>query len=226
MAPHVFFIHTVNGLVENFNNLCKELLPDAERCHISDESLIQAVLAAGGLTPAIYRRVCEHVVAAEQAGADVIQLTCSSVSPCVDVAKYLVSVPVLKVDEPMVEQAVSEFERIGVIATAPTTLKPTTALVREKARARGRTVNAKSVLCEGAYAAFFAGDMATHDRIVRERLGELMKKVDVVLLAQASMARVADTLDEKERTVPILSSPRPAVARLAQALSVTPVGEI
>ena len=81
MSAKVFFIHTVSGLVEGFGKLCAEIIPEAVPCHISDESLIQGVLAAGGLTPAIYRRICDHVVAAEAAGADAIQLTCSSVSP-------------------------------------------------------------------------------------------------------------------------------------------------
>ena len=66
MAPRIFFIHTVNGLVETFTKLCQELIPDAEPCHLSDDSLILAVLAAGGLTPAIYRRICSHVVVAEE----------------------------------------------------------------------------------------------------------------------------------------------------------------
>jgi len=220
MEQKVTFVHTVNGLVDTFGSLCRELIPDAKLSHVSDDSLIQAVLAAGGLTPAVHRRVCDHVVAAEQAGADVVQVTCSSVSPCVDVARHLVSVPVLKVDEPMVEMAVDRFQTIGVIATAPTTLRPTTELVHEKARSRERPLEIKSVLCEGAYDAFFAGDMATHDRIVCDRLSDLMKGVDVVLLAQVSMARVADTLDEKVR-VPILSSPRPAVERLASVLRET-----
>jgi len=218
MMPTVGFIHTVNGLTERFAELAHELIPEAKLFHISDESLIQAALAAGGLTPWLYRRFCDHVVAAESHGADVVQITCSSVSPCVDVAKHLVSVPVLKVDEPMVEQAVSGHGRIGVIATAPTTLRPTTELVRTCAQSRGRSVELQSVLCSEAYDAFFAGDLARHDSIVRGHLCELMDVVDVVLLAQVSMARVADTLTDAERIVPVLSSPRPAMERLRDLL--------
>ena len=224
MAPKIFFIHTVNGLVETFTRLCQELIPDAEPCHLSDESIIQAVLAASGLTPSIYRRICDHVVAAEENGADVVQVTCSSVSPCVDVAGHLVSVPVLKIDQAMVDQALAGFEKIGVIATAPTTLKPTTDLVRQQARLCGRSVKLESVLCEGAYDAFFAGDTTRHDQIVRDHLRDLTRKVDVVLLAQASMARVVDTLDKSEKPVPILSSPRPAIEHLVQLLTQTRIG--
>ena len=219
MSAKVLFVHTVTGLAEGFRGLCAEIIPDAALCHISDESLIQGLLAAGGLTPAVYRRICDHVAAAEEAGADAIQLTCSSVSPCVDVARHLVSVPVLKIDEPMVERAVSRHRRVGVIATAPTTLKPSSELVHLKARELGRSVEVAPVLCEGAYDAFLAGERERADGIVLDRLRDLMNRVDVVLLAQASMARVAEGLAAEERTVPVLSSPRPAVERLAEILA-------
>jgi hypothetical protein len=45
-----------------------------------------------------------------------------------------------------------------------------------------------------------------------------MPRVDVIVLAQASMARVVQGLPEKDRRVPILSSPRLAVERLAQVI--------
>ena len=41
----------------------------------------------------------------------------------------------------------------------------------------------------------------------------------MVVLAQASMARVVETLPESERTVPILSSPRLGVERVAELLA-------
>ncbi len=219
MPKKVAFLHTVTGVVDGFKKLCQEWIPHAAVCHIADEGLIQAALAAGGLTPAIYRRVCDHVVAAEQTGADVIQFTCSSISPCADVAARLVAVPVLKVDEPMIEQAVLRHERIGLLATACSTLTPSAELVRDKARQHGRSVSVLPVLCEGAFDAFLAGDLTRHDAIVRADLLGLMNKVEVVLLAQASIGRIVETLGPGEKTVPVLASPRPAMERLAKVLA-------
>jgi hypothetical protein len=42
--------------------------------------------------------------------------------------------------------------------------------------------------------------------------------VDVIVLAQASMARVVETLPESERRVPILASPPLAIDYLAKIL--------
>ncbi|MGD2175325.1 MAG: aspartate/glutamate racemase family protein [Candidatus Brocadiaceae bacterium] len=215
MQPKVFFIHTISGLTDTFSRLFAEHVGEADITHISDESLIQRALRAEGLTPAIYRRVCEHVVGAEEAGADFIQLTCSSVSPCVDVARHLVAVPVLKIDDPVVARAVRAYDTIGVIATASSTLKPSTELVRSTARESGRDVTVVPVLCEGAYDALFEGDVEKHDAIVSSDLVELAGRCDAVLLAQASMARVASALDEGEVSVPVLSSPGPAMEHLA-----------
>ncbi len=208
------FIHTVPSLVSLFTDLSKELLPnEVEIFHVADEILLTMVLAQGGLSPFIYRRVAENVVAAEQAGAHLVQLTCSSISPCADAAQRMVSIPVLKIDEPMVDRAINAGNRIGVAATAPTTLKPTTDLVYDRARHLGKQVAVESVLCEGAYSALFSGDTQTHDRIVRQYLMELMSHNDVVILAQASMARVAEAIPAADQVVPILSSPRAAMER-------------
>ena len=42
--------------------------------------------------------------------------------------------------------------------------------------------------------------------------------MDVILLAQASMARVVDTLPEADKRIPILASPPAAIAHLASLL--------
>ena len=39
---------------------------------------------------------------------------------------------------------------------------------------------------------------------------------DVIVLAQASMARVVDSLSAQDKPVPILSSPRAAILRVAE----------
>jgi Asp/Glu/hydantoin racemase len=215
MKKKLAFIHTVPSLVSLFGDLAKELLPgDVEFFHIADELLLKVVLAQRGLTPFIFRRVAEHVAAAEEGGASVVQLTCSSISPCADAARPLVGIPVLKIDEPMVDRAISLGNRIGIAATAPTTLKPTTELAYSRACLLGKQVKVESVLCEGAYKALFSGDSETHDQIVRQYLKALMATNDVVILAQASMARVVNTISADEQVVPILSSPRLAMEHL------------
>ena len=221
MKQKLAFVHTVPSLVGLFNELSRELLPDVEVFHIPDEMLLKVVLAQGGLSPFIYQRVAEHIVAAERAGATAVQCTCSSISPCVEASRPFVGVPVFKIDEPMVEAAIHIGPRIGVAATAPTTLGPTTELVHTRAAALGIPVQVESVLCKGAYDALFSGDPHKHDQIVMQALCELMTRNDVVILAQASMARVAQAIPAEDKRVPIISSPRLAIEHVKSVFSAT-----
>ena len=211
-------IHTSATLVPVFQQLCAQYLPGVQVFNIVDDSLIKNVISSGELTPATARRVVEYAGSAEAAGAEFIMYTCSSIGPAVETAATLSGVPVLRVDQPMADLAVQTGSRIGVIATLPTTLAPTSDLVRRRAQAAGKTIELTSKLCEGAFEALMSGDTATHDKMVADALKEMSSKVDVIVLAQASMARVVDSLDEKEKTVPILSSPKIAVQHLATIL--------
>ena len=219
VPPRLVFVHTVS-LTDLFNSLCRELLPaDTQAWHVADEILLRVVLAQGGLSPFIHERVASHAVAAEQAGATAVQLTCSSISPCADTAQARVRIPVLKVDEPMVNRALELGAHIGVVATAPTALRPTSDLIRARARALGKDVQVEARLAEGAYQALSGGDPQRHDAIVRETLQDLSRRNDVILLAQASMARVADSLPKGALPCPVLTSPRLAVERAAHVLA-------
>lgn len=209
-------IHTSATLVPVFQQLCKAHLPDVATFNIVDDSLVRAIGAKGALTPDIARRVEAYITSAEAGGADHILVTCSSIGPAVEASAPFCSVPVLRVDQPMADLAVRSGRRIGVIATLRTTLEPTADLVRRRAALAGSESVLVSRLCEGAFEALMAGDAATHDRLVGAALRELSGEVDVILLAQASMARVVDTLAPEDRRIPILASPPLAIEHLAK----------
>jgi len=211
-------IHTSATLVPMFQQLVSEHMPNVKVFNIVDDSLIKNTIACGELTPATSRRVVNYVGSAELAGADFILVTCSSIGPAVEAAAALTGVPVLRVDQPMADQAVRTGKRIGVIATLSTTLGPTSDLVKRRAVAAGKEIELQAVLCEGAFDALMSGDGAKHDEMVGKALRELSTKVDVIVLAQASMARVADALALEDKKVPILASPGIAVQHIASIL--------
>jgi Asp/Glu/hydantoin racemase len=212
-------IHTSATLVPVFQQLCKAQLPDVATFNIVDDSLVRVIGERGALTADIARRVEAYITSAESGGADHILVTCSSIGPAVEASAPFCSVPVLRVDQPMADEAVRLGARIGVVATLPTTLHPTTDLVRRRAALAGREIELTALLCEGAFDALMAGDAATHDRLVAAALRDLAARVDVILLAQASMARVVDGLAPADRRIPILTSPPLAVAHLARLLN-------
>ncbi|NJN81918.1 MAG: aspartate/glutamate racemase family protein [Caldilineaceae bacterium] len=222
MTTTVALIHTASMLAPTLTELCRAAMPDVEFFNIVDESLLKNTIAAGEVTPTTTRRLAGYLESAEAAGADVILVTCSSIGPAVEAARPLVNTPVLRIDQAMADQAVrlavAQRGRIGVIATLPTTLTPTVALVEARATVQGVQIEIVTVLCEGAFDAVVSGDTVTHDRLVREGLSGLMSQVDVVVLAQASMARVVDSLSPEEKIVPVLSSPQLGVAALKEVV--------
>jgi Asp/Glu/hydantoin racemase len=212
-------LHTVSGLAPVFGELCQEIMPGVDTFNMVDESLLKNTIQSGALTPLTTRRVLEHIASAEEAGADAVLVTCSSIGPAAELARRTVAIPVVRVDEAMADQAVAAGRRIGVAATLQTTLDPTAALIRDRAALAGREVEIQTHLCAGAFDALKRGDTAAHDQIIADGLRQLLGTVDVVVLAQASMARVAGTLASEEQTVPILSSPRSGVERARDTLS-------
>jgi len=220
MAKTLGLIHTSATLVPVFQELTDKYLADKKLkiFNIADDSLIKNTIERGKLTPDTARRVVGHVASAEEAGADFILVTCSSIGPAVEMAAELVDIPVLRVDQPMADKAVRMGKKIGVVATLSTTLEPTSDLVRRRATLAGKDIELTSKLCEGAFEALMEGNPEVHDEKVATALKELSQQVDVILLAQASMARVVDQLSEEDKKVPIIASPELAVQHLAEIL--------
>jgi len=217
-AKTLGLIHTSATLIPVFQQLCKEYLPGVNTFNIVDDSLVKNIITRGSLTPSISKRVADYVSSAADSGADYILVTCSSIGAAVETAAAQSNVPVLRVDQPMADRAVQAGKRIGVIATLATTLEPTSDLVKRRAAKAGKEIELVSKLCEGAFDALMSGDAAKHDEIVTKALRELSSQVDVILLAQASMARVVDGLDEADKKTPIVASPPVAVEYLASVI--------
>jgi len=218
MAKHtIAYIHTSPSMIPVFKPLTAELLPSGcDVFNMVDESLLCDIIKDGCCPAKTARRLVNHVIEADDAGADYILVTCSSMGRAVEASRGLVSATVLRVDEPMAQKAIAIGNRIGVIATLPSTMEPTVALIKGRAAVAGKNVEVSPRVVEGAFSAVISGDGATHDRLVASALVELAKQVDIIVLAQASMARVVDSFQGNPKpAIPILSSPRLAVEDLA-----------
>jgi len=218
MEARLVLVHTLQPLVDLFNNLGVDMLPGVQLLHVLDEPLIEHIRQRGCLAAEDSMRLWSHVSAAERVGAGAVLVTCSTVSPCVDDVLPRASIPVMKIDEAMIARAVLTGSRIGVVATASSTLVPTNRLLRAQARTSGKEIITEAVLVENALSALLAGDSATHDDLVRRAVLEVAQRVDVVILAQASMARVLNVIPKLDRVVPVLSSPHLALKRVGQLL--------
>lgn len=205
MTQRIAFVHTVGFLVDDFRARMRAEVPTADCFHILNESLLQDLLR-GAPQPLVYRRVVDQIVLAAQAQPDLIVVTCSSTSPAVDIARRLVQQPILKIDDPMMAEAARSGPRIGLLCTASSTVEPSNALLRAHAAEQGREITIKTVLRPEAYQALMAGDRAQHDAMLHEAATEMASEVDVLVLAQASLAHLRDVFTA-ELTCSVLASP-------------------
>lgn len=202
---HTSFVFT--SVEPVFKDLFQELIPDVEVIDFVDSHILADVRRVGKVQPSHIQRMCHMAQAAEAAGADLIFSACSSLGPSMDIARPLVNVPIVKIDDAMTQRAVELGSTIGVMATVPTTLQPTVDLIQHWAEVACKPVEVKQHLCEGAFDILMSGERERHDQMVLEGALQLAPLVDLIVLAQASMSRLAPMLSERTGKK-VLSSPR------------------
>ncbi|MFD0676309.1 MULTISPECIES: aspartate/glutamate racemase family protein [unclassified Paenibacillus] len=213
----VVAIYTGQGLSERIQPIFREELPGCRLVTIIDDSLIADVIGAGKVTPDVMRRLVQYYRHAEEIGADVILNTCSSVGEVADWAMPMFRTPIIKIDEAMAQLATKRFDRIGVLATLPTTLEPTRRLLQKEGEQQGRKVEVLDALAVGAYQALVAGHPEEHDRLILEAAKSIAAQADVLVLAQGSMVRMEEAL-KQAAGLPVYSSPRLGVLAVKAAL--------
>lgn len=208
-------IHTSLAIRESVNQQILKELPDADIHNIIDERILQDVMDNQGINTSVIKRMCLYVQAAEAMGADVILNACSSVGEAFDVAKELVEIPCLKIDEPMAQIAVETGMNIGVYGTVPTTLAPSCRLIEKTAKVMGKKVNVESHLVEGAFQVLAEEkNPEKHNEMVLKEIFATHEKHEVIVLAQASMSILIPHLSELGK--PVLYSLESGIQRLRQ----------
>lgn len=205
------FLHTSPVHVPTFDGLTHQSWPLLGTIHVVDESLLTRARAEGpeAMQAAMWTRVNEL----KDNGADVVCCTCSTVGDIAE--KAGIGVPVFRVDRPMARRAVALGPRIGVVAALESTLGPTQELILGEAVAAGSEVSVELVVADHAWSLFEAGDLDGYIRVITESARALEGRVDVIVLAQASMASAESGL--LDLSVPVLSSPRLAVEHAAES---------
>ena len=217
MIRTVAFVHTVALLVERFRPRFQKELPRTRCFHMLDESVLQDLMR-NGPSPEITRRVVGLATLAADAGADLIVFTCSSTSPAIDVARVLVPVPIVKIDDAMYAEAARTDGRVGLVCTTSSTVEPSRSLLAAHCAAAGSRVEAEPLLVEGAFAALSSGRRDEHDALVLKAALALAQRVDRVVLAQASLAHLAETV-QAQAGKPVFASPEWMVADVVERVT-------
>lgn len=192
-------LHTTPVTIPSMKELIRERTDQVEVINLLDDSMLPEINRAGKMTEEVGERIRLMIRLAQKAGADAFLSACSSIGGAVEEAGALTSLAVYRIDMPMARQAAG-YEKIGVAATLRSTIEPTTELIERLAHQAGRSPEVESVVIEGAGDLLNEGKTEEYDRMVQAALKKLAEKNDIVVLAQASMARAVAGLPEEERT--------------------------
>ena len=202
------FLHTAPVHVETFGALVRELDASIRVRHDVREELLARARTLGPATDEVRAAVHSAIGVLADEGARVVVCTCSTLGAAAAAAR-VPACTVIRVDRPVVERAVQSGRRVLVVAALPTALEQTRALLAEVASELELAPVVVEAPCFDAWNRFEKGDIARYLVEVAAVLESSAMAGDFVLLAQASMAPVADRV--RLPGVEVASSPRPGV---------------
>lgn len=213
----VAIIYTVRPVLGTFPELLQEVVGEPLKIHnLLDDFLASDPGESGVFSVENHNRLFNAIKSCELTGSDLIVVTCSTLTPAVQLIRPFIKVPIVAIDDAMTEKAVRIGKRIKVIATAASTIKPTVAKLQQEAKLAGLEVVIDAEDNEVAYEAMKCGNLAEHDRLVLERIAKVTG-YDSIVLAQASMGHLQAEA-ERLAGIPVLASPRLCCERVKQLL--------
>ena len=163
-----------------------------------------------------YFKFAQYAHNLQEAGVDAILLACSTFNYAAELALPMIDIPIMQIDRPMMEQAVSHSRRIGLLATLSTTVPSSERLLRIVAAEQKKDVEITTALRPEAFKAWQEGDINAHNAIVLGEIDKLSDKVDSIVMAQLSMSALAPHL--KNTRVPVYNSGSTGFARVREVL--------
>jgi len=216
--PRIGLVHALHASIAPIEAAFVESWPEAETVSLYDQSLYADFNKSRTLTPELFQRIDGLLRFSEQTGAEAILFTGSLFGDPVEAARAKMNIPVLTAYEAMIEEAfaVTERPRLGLLATAASTVDMMSTDIQEYAAEHGRQYDLDACHIAGAIDALLWGDREEHDELVVAAVAQ-MTECDALMLGQFSMAPVVKRLPEVAGRR-VLTSPGAAVSKLKQIL--------
>ena len=217
MGKTAAIIHTTLATIEPLKKLCKEVMPEVAISNYLDDSILPQINREGAISQDVRYRFFSLAQVAVLSKPDAMLCACSSVGELVEELRGFTPMPFLRIDEPMAKQAALSGGKVLVCATLASTLNPTLSLIMRMAERLGSHITLDSLLIKGAGELLTRGDLSGYDDLLKENYLKMAYEKDWIILAQASMARAAEslpgTLIQK-----FLSSPQSGIRALKDVL--------
>ncbi len=213
----IALIHTVKTVANSFEQKLKDYVGEPVKIHnLWDDFLANNPNEIGEFTIENRCRLYNDIKSAEMTGADMIVVTCSTLTPVVNMIRPFVRVPLIAIDDAMGREAVTCGERILVLATAGSTEGPMREKLNAEAAKLGKSIQIDFQANAEAFQAMKAVQMERHDAILLD-MAKNISGYDCVVLAQASMAHLDQKIEEICK-IPVLSSPGLCMEQVKETL--------
>lgn len=216
MKLGIVYTSTTPELIECVNEEIRKNLGDtSEILNYQDPSILAEVREHGYVTAGAAARLVGMYMQAVSDGADAILNCCSSVGEVADAAQNIgryTGIPIVRIDEEMCREAARPWQESR--RTRNSSYYP--GAYQEYSLPCCKRKNSHVELVDGLVDAFGA-DQDKFKALLCAKAEEIADQVDVILLAQGSMAYAEDAIHEKIGK-PVLSSPRFGAQALAAAL--------
>ncbi len=207
--------HITIGAMEPY---IQKFIPEVNIMHLCDDTIQRDNIRAGvGVIPKVnYFKFTQYAHNLEEAGVDLILLACSTFNYAAELGRPLVNVPIAQIDRPMMETAVKQGKKIGLLATLATTIPSSERLLQIAAKEAGKEIEFKTVLCSEAFEELSKGHVEVHNEILSEAIDRLSEETDCIVMAQLSMSALAPLLTNTK--VPVFNSGDTGFGRVRQIL--------
>ncbi len=195
MVQHrLLLLHASRASVDAVAEFYLHHAPELKPVNVLDEGVMGCLRrqewprAIAGLQHHIQR-------AKEEYSVDAALVTCSALGPAqMQELRANAGIPLLKIDEPMLENAARDEGPIGLIATFPSTVDTSLAWLRHF----NPELKVQVALNPQALEALLRGDRSSHDAQLLQT-AELLARNNIskIILAQVSMARLAGDVQAK-----------------------------
>ena len=216
MSVRIGAVSPMDNAMEAIGQAFAELWPEAELFHVLDESLYLDFAGGRPQTEETGERISKLLHYTADCHADGLLFTGSVFGRWVEAARADMSIPCLTSHEAMIEEAVALGSRLGILTTAPGSLKCLVEDIDRYSKEQGKPVTITDHIEDAARPIILAGDVETHDRMVAAA-ADKMTDCDCLMLGQFSMTGAMRLFtDMPDR--PVLTSAHTAVRKLQRLL--------
>jgi aspartate/glutamate racemase len=217
----VGFIHTTPASIGMVENYMRQYLPRTRFVHMYDGNVkVDNFNSPIGTTPrSNFLRFANFAAELEAAGCGVIASCCSLMTRATAWAKEAVSVPFVQLDAVILDNAVQNYSRIGVITTTEYVVPYIEEGLKDRATRLGKKLKIVFSGNGTALKLFNSGEFEKHDAIVQEDIRRLdAKAVDCILMGQIPFALMDEKLKAMQLKTPLLYAGRDAFKRIGELL--------